>query len=174
VCLSSHLLPAHGQLATPLQIAHDRCNIPLPGQIFSEHSGVDPAQITRAIDAGCTPVLVHEQSGGEGYIRFRQLIQQTPAVLKAAPYSLYDTPATPLYPTPEHRKACMLSVLREMAAIEESRGTSRRFGRLSSWARIRIATNSSSRMVVRRSPSLGAEAAEKRAGGSAMNVYATA
>jgi hypothetical protein len=92
--------------------------------------------IQRALDAGCTPILVHEQA--DAYIRFRQLMEITPAVLKAAPYRLYDTPATPLYPTPEHRKACMLGVLKEMRAVaRHAQGGSSRFNltRLtSSWS----------------------------------------
>jgi hypothetical protein len=34
----------------------------LTRQIIDGPNGIDPSQITRAIDAGCTPVLVHEQA----------------------------------------------------------------------------------------------------------------
>jgi hypothetical protein len=114
-------------------------------------------------------VLVHEQAGGAGYINFRQLMQQTPPVLKTTPYSLYDTPATPLYPTPEHRRACMHSVPRELVAAENARAASRRFGQLASLARMAAASSSRLR-IVRASSSFGGRSADKEEG-PAVEVY---
>jgi hypothetical protein len=106
----------------------------LTQQIFAGPGGVDPLHITRAIDAGCTLMLVHEQAGNPAHISFQQLMEQTSAALKATPYTLYNTPAIPLYPTPEHRRASVLSVLREMLAAKHSAQGSRRLRRLASWA----------------------------------------
>jgi hypothetical protein len=58
--------------------------------------------VQRALDARVTVVMLHEQNPERGGGSIRDIIVQTPKVLRLPPYELYNTLAIPLFSSTEH------------------------------------------------------------------------
>jgi hypothetical protein len=90
-------------------------------ETFKSSDGRLADVVKRARDALIELVLVHEQKPSCGARPFGDLLKQTPELLKAPPYKIYDKVAVPLYPSAEHREVSLRRVLIAMGATRVRR-----------------------------------------------------
>ena len=88
-----------------------------------EHAKVSQL-VQSAMDSKVPLVLVHEQDTSKGGCPFRCFFDSTPKTLLKPPYKLFDTVATPLFPTTEHRLISLRHILVSMGATAISAGQS--------------------------------------------------
>lgn len=72
--------------------------------------------VQQALDANVTLILLHEQDPARGGGSIREIIVQTPEVLRLPPYQLYNTLAIPLFNSPEHHNVSMWKTLTAIGA----------------------------------------------------------
>jgi hypothetical protein len=86
---------------------------------FLDARGALAQLVQRALDAKVTVVMLHEQDIERGGGSIRDVIVQTPEVLRLPPYELYNTLAIPLFSSPEHHTVSMWKAL---SAIDAATG----------------------------------------------------
>lgn len=77
--------------------------------------------VQQALDADVPVVMLHEQDPARGGGVIRDVILQTPEVLRLPPYQLYNTLAIPLFHTAEHQN---VSLWKALSAIGNAAGPS--------------------------------------------------